>query len=126
MLPPWPSLNLYNRMITIDAQDKTLGRVASEAAKALLGKGSASFAKNVVAEVEVKIVNASKVRISGDKVRAKEYVRYSGYPGGQKTESYKQLVSRKGEREAIRKAVLGMLPKNKLQNRRIKKLIIEN
>ena len=113
-------------MITIDAQDKTLGRVASEAAKALLGKGSASFAKNVVAEVEVKIVNASKVRISGDKVRAKEYVRYSGYPGGQKTESYKQLVSRKGEREAIRKAVLGMLPKNKLQNRRIKKLIIEN
>ena len=113
-------------MITIDAQDKTLGRVASAAAKALLGKHTATFAKNVVATEEVKIVNAAKVRISGDKARDKKYVRYSGYPGGQKIESYKQLAGRKGEREVIRKAVLGMLPKNKLQSRRIKLLTIEN
>lgn len=111
-------------MITIDAQDKTVGRVASAAAKALLGKHTATFAKNVVAGEEVKVINAGKVRISGDKARDKEYIRYSGYPAGQKIESYAQLTARKGNREAIRKAVLGMLPKNKLQSRRIKLLEI--
>src|ERR1043166_10246748 len=113
-------------MITIDAQDKTLGRVASAAAKALLGKHAATFEKHTVAGVEVKIVNAAKVRISGDKTRDKKYIRYSGYPGGQKIESYAQLTARKGEKEALRKAVLGMLPKNKLQKRRIQLLTIEN
>src|SRR6185437_924611 len=112
-------------MTTIDAQDKTLGRVASEAAKALLNKGSASFAKNIAAKVEVKIINAAKVRVSGDKERDKEYIRYSGYPGGQKIESYTQLTARRGKKEAIRRAVLGMLPKNKLQTPRIKNLKIE-
>lgn len=113
-------------MITIDAQDKTLGRVASAAAKALLGKGSASFAKNVVSQEPVEIINAAQVRVSGDKTRQKEYVRYSGYPGGQKIESYQQLTARKGTKEALRKAVLGMLPKNKLQTRRIKLLTIKD
>jgi large subunit ribosomal protein L13 len=113
-------------MTTIDAQDKTLGRVASAAAKALLGKHAATFAKHVVAEGEVKVINASKVRVSGEKTRDKKYIRYSGYPGGQKTESYAQLTARKGTKEAIRKAVLGMLPKNKLQKRRMKMLVIEN
>ena len=113
-------------MITIDAQDKTLGRVASAAAKALLGKHAATFAKNVVSPVEVKVTNASKVRISGNKMEGKSYVRYSGYPGGQKEETYAMLTARKGAREAIRKAVLGMLPKNRLQAKRIKMLTIED
>lgn len=113
-------------MITIDAQNKTLGRVASAAAKALLGKHSANFAKNVSSKVEVKITNASKVQISGNKNKQMEYIRYSGYPGGQKKETYDMLVARRGHREAIRRAVLGMLPKNKLQMRRIKQLTIEN
>ena len=112
-------------MITIDAKDQTLGRVASAAAKALLGKNSAAFAKNVVAQDGVKIINASRVRISGNKTQGKEYVRYSGYPGGQKIETYAMLVARKGETEVIRKAVLGMLPKNRLQKQRIKMLTIE-
>ena len=112
-------------MITIDATDKTLGRVASAAAKALLGKHSASFAKHVVASDGVTITNASRVRISGNKKQDKEYVRYSGYPGGQKIENYAMLVARRGESEAIRKAVLGMLPKNKLQKQRMKMLTIE-
>jgi large subunit ribosomal protein L13 len=112
-------------MITIDAQDKTLGRVASEAAKVLLGKHKPSFVKNAVVGEEVTIVNASKVRVSGDKKRAKTYVRYSGYPGGQKTETYDKLVARRGEAEAIRRAILGMLPKNKLQTKRIKLLTIK-
>lgn len=112
-------------MITIDAQDKTLGRVATAAAKALLGKHSADFAKNTVSATEVKIINADKVRVSGGKTAAKRYVRYSGYPGGKKEETYAQLTARRGTPEALRRAVLGMLPKNKLQMRRIKLLTIE-
>lgn len=113
-------------MTTIDANNKTLGRVASAAAKALLGKNTASFAKNLVAEGEVKVVGVEGMKISGDKARQKTYVRYSGYPGGQKAETYEQVVARRGKREVLRRAVLGMLPKNRLQMRRIKNLVIEN
>lgn len=111
--------------MVIDATNKTLGRVASAAAKALLGKGSPSFARNVVVAEDVKVVNASRISITGSKAEAKRYVRYSGYPGGQKSETYAQLTARRGQEEAIRKAVMGMLPKNKLRARRIKNLTIE-
>ena len=113
-------------MITIDANNKTLGRVASAAAKALLGKHAADFAKNVVSPVEVKVVGVEGMKISGDKARQMQYVRYSGYPGGQKKESYAMLTARRGNKEALRRAILGMLPKNKLQMKRIKMLTIEN
>ena len=112
-------------MITIDANNKTLGRVASAAAKALLGKGAADFAKNVVSPEEVKVTGVEGMRISGDKATQKEYIRYSGYAGGQKRETYEQLTARRGNREALRRAILGMLPKNRLQMRRIKNLTIE-
>ena len=112
-------------MITIDAKDKMLGRVASAAAKALLGNHSASFAKNLVDQEGVTIINASKIKLSGVKAKDKTYVRYSGYPGGQKTETYGMLTARLGEKDAIRRAVLGMLPKNRLQAKRIKMLTIE-
>jgi len=112
-------------MITIDAENKTLGRVASEAAKVILGKHKATFAKNAVTGEAVTITNSSKLKISGAKEDDKEYVRYSGYPDGQKFESYSMLVARRGHGEAIRRAVLGMLPKNKLQAKRIKLLVIE-
>ncbi len=113
-------------MITIDAKNNSLGRVASAAAKVLLGKHNANMTKNVVADVRVKIINASRVRLSGNKEKTKEYIRYSGYPGGQKSESYAMLVARRGHSEAIRRAVLGMLPKNKLRAKRIKLLTIQN
>jgi large subunit ribosomal protein L13 len=112
-------------MITIDAQGKTLGRVAAAAAKVLLGKHKPTFAKNAVVGEEVTVINASKLQISGNKKIAKEYIRYSGYPGGQKSESYAMLTARRGEGEALRRAVLGMLPKNRLQAKRIKLLKIE-
>lgn len=116
-------------MITIDAQDKTLGRVASAAAKALMGKHKTSFVKHQIVGEEVTILNASKIKLSGSKTGTKEYVRYSGYPGGQKIETYEKMLARRGAtagtKEAIRKAILGMLPKNKLQARRIKLLTIE-
>ncbi|MSR70864.1 50S ribosomal protein L13 [Candidatus Kaiserbacteria bacterium] len=120
-------------MITIDAQDKTLGRVASAAAKVLMGKHKPTFVKHQVVAEEVTIINAAKVKVTGTKERTKEYVRYSGYPGGQKIESYAMLTAdtevgkaRRGHKEAIRRAILGMLPKNKLQMRRIKLLTIQN
>ncbi|HWB34213.1 MAG TPA: 50S ribosomal protein L13 [Candidatus Paceibacterota bacterium] len=112
-------------MITIDASNKTLGRVASEAAKVLMGKHKATFAKNAVMGEEVTITNASKIKISGAKELQKEYVRYSGFPGGQKIENYSMLTARRGHGEAIRRAVLGMLPKNRLQVKRIKLLTIQ-
>jgi large subunit ribosomal protein L13 len=112
-------------MITIDAQNKTVGRVASEAAKILLGKHKPTFVKHQVAGEEVKIIHAGKVRISGNKAQQKQYVRYSGYPGGLTRESYAMLTARRGRKEAIYRAVLGMLPKNRLQARRMKLLTIE-
>ena len=112
-------------MITIDATHKSLGRVASEAAKVILGKHKATFVKNAVIGEEVRVINASKVSVTGTKESDKKYVRYSGYPGGQKIENYAMLTARRGHSEAIRRAVLGMLPKNKLQAKRIKLLIIE-
>ena len=120
-------------MINIDAQDKTLGRVASAAAKALMGKHKVGFVKHQIVGEEVTILNATKVKLTGNKEKAKEYVRYSGYPGGQKIETYAMLTAstetkkvRRGHKEAIRRAVLGMLPKNKLQAKRIKLLTIQN
>lgn len=116
---------MNTKEVTIDADGKTLGRVASAAAKALLNKHSAAFAKNVAADLTVKIVNASKVAITGNKASQKTYVRYSGYPGGQKFERYDMLAKRQGHKEILRRAVMGMLPKNRLQKPRIKHLIIE-
>ncbi len=120
-------------MITIDAENKTLGRVASDAAKALLGKHKTTFAKNQVMGEEVTITNATKIKVTGAKERDKVYLRYSGYPGGQKAETYAMLTAdtetnkaRRGHKEAIRRAVLGMLPKNRLQALRIKLLTIQN
>ncbi len=112
-------------MKTIDAENRILGRVASEAANILLGKGSVSFAKNAVKGEEVKIVNASKIRVSGTKNRNKAYRHYTGHPGGLREESYKDLVTRRGHAEVIRLAVQGMIPRNRLLNARMKLLTIE-
>lgn len=120
-------------MITIDAQNKTLGRVASAAAKALMGKHKPTFVKHQIVGEEVTITNATKIKVTGAKERDKVYLRYSGYPGGQKEETYAMLTAstetmkaRRGHKEAIRRAVMGMLPKNRLQDRRIKLLTITN
>jgi large subunit ribosomal protein L13 len=112
-------------MQTIDAQNKILGRVASEAAKIMLGKKSTSFAKNSIEGEEVKIINASKIRVSGNKAKAEEYRRYTGHPGGLRSETYNEIVARKGVEEVIRLAVYGMLPGNRLRSKRMKLLTIE-
>jgi large subunit ribosomal protein L13 len=109
---------------TIDATNKKLGRVATEAATILMGKNNPSFEKNKIAKVKVVISNASKADIRDKKLNEKEYQFYSGYPGGQKTLSMKQLAIRKGFGELFRIAVKGMLPKNRSRDKVMLNLIV--
>jgi large subunit ribosomal protein L13 len=109
---------------TIDAKGRRLGRVASEAASILMGKGSPQYLRNRVADIEVRVENASKLQLSDTKRRTKEYKRYSGYPGGQKKESLDSVISRKGITDAVNTAVRGMLPANKLRRDMLKNLKI--
>ena len=111
---------------TIDATGKTLGRVASEAAKALMGKTSPDYTPNKLSDVKVVITNASKLYMRDRKRTSKQYLRYSGYPGGLKRESFASLSARRGVQEPLRTAILRMLPRNTFRTPRIKNLIITN
>lgn len=112
------------KVFNIDASGKKLGRVASEAATFLMGKNDPSFVRNQTADVEVHISNAAKLSITEKKMGEKEYSRFSGYPSGLKKTPLARLVKEKGYQEALRKAVYGMLPGNKLRARMMKKLVI--
>ena len=109
---------------TLDAENKKVGRVATEAAIYLMGKNISLFKRNSIPEVTVEIKNASKASIDEKKMLNKTYSRYSGYPGGLKQPTMKQVVTKKGYSEIFREAILGMLPKNKLRAKMIKNLII--
>lgn len=109
----------------IDASNKKLGRVASEAARILIGKNTPEFARNIVPEVKVEIINASKADVSSKKKDQKFYLTYSGYPGGQKKETLGKLIERKGGySEAFKRAVKGMLPDNKLKTKMLLNLTV--
>ena len=110
--------------IEIDAAGRSLGRVCTEVAAILLAKNSTSFAKNFTANVKVQVVNASKLKITGDKMKQKTRKRFSLYPGGLKTPSWAEVSLKKGYGELVRHAVEGMLPKNSLQKERMKNLKI--
>lgn len=110
---------------TIDAADKALGRVASEVAALLNGKSSIDFVKHRVADVTVKVINASKVKVTGNKMKESVHKSFSGYPSGLKERSLEYVIDNKGHSELIKHAVLGMLPKNKLQDIRMKNLVVE-
>lgn len=110
---------------TVDATDKAIGRVASEAAALLNAKNSIFFVKNRVADITVKVINASKVKITGNKMKESVHKTYSGYPGGLREMPLSYVVAKKGYGELISHAVKGMLPKNKLQDIRMKNLTIE-
>ena len=108
---------------TIDATGRPLGRLASEAALLLRGKDKADFLRNVDAGSFVQVVNFKAVKITGNKMEQKEYYKHSGYPGGLRTTKLKNLWE-KDPSEALRLAVYGMLPKNKLRPKMIKRLKI--
>ncbi|MBI2474256.1 MAG: uL13 family ribosomal protein [Candidatus Taylorbacteria bacterium] len=107
---------------TIDAENKVLGRIASEAAWALLGKNTPDFQKNTVAQVNVEIVNAGKMILPEKKMASEKYASHSGYPGSQKFTTRQQVVDKHGIEGLLRRTVYKMLPKNKLQDIRIKSL----
>ena len=81
---------------TIDASGRTLGRVASEAASALVGKKTPQFTKNIVLPVSVTITNVKKLSLPERRLAGKSYVRYTGYPGGLKTTSLPEFITKKG------------------------------
>ena len=110
---------------TIDATDRTLGRVASEAAHALLGKRSAQYAQNLAMPMKVVIENASKLHLPSRRTAGKVYTHYTGYPGGLRSITMKELIAKKGIEEVVRVTVDGMLPRNKLRAPRMKNLVIK-
>lgn len=104
------------RWLVIDAGGQIVGKLATAVAKFLMGKDQASFNRAVDAKTNVIIINADKVKFTGQKMQKKEYVRHTGYPGGiRKTTPEKILGSNNPERVVIH-AISGMLPKNKLCN----------
>lgn len=109
---------------TLNAENKRIGRIATQAAVYLMGKNTPEYARNAIPEVKVEITNTSKALIDDSKMEAKTYSRYSGYPGGLKQPTMKQVIAKKGHSEIFREAVLGMLPKNKLRSKMMKNLII--
>jgi large subunit ribosomal protein L13 len=107
---------------TIDAKGKSLGRITSETAKLLLGKNTTDFVKNVKPDVKVKIENAGKMNLREAKLEQKNHKRYSGYPGGFKETSLKDVLAKKGPKELIRHALHGMLPGNRLRAQMMKRV----
>lgn len=97
----------------VDAEGQTLGRFASKVANILRGKHKPSFTPNVDCGDNVIIINAEKIRFTGNKMNEKEYVFFSGYPGGQRWESAKSLLNRRPT-YVVEHAIDGMLPNNKL------------
>ena len=107
----------------IDAKEKILGRVSTDIAKLLMGKTKTYFAKNMDCGDYVVVINAKKVKVSGNKETQKLYRHHTGYPGGLKSATLSELRSKNPER-IIKHAVKGMLPKNKLQAKMLKRLYI--
>lgn len=109
---------------TIDATNKKIGRVASEAAFMLMGKKTPDYRPDRIADVKVTITNAKKISLDAKKAEQTPFVRYSGHPGGLKEFNLAKLIADKGEQEAIRKAVYGMLPINRSRKTVMKNLTI--
>ncbi len=101
------------KWVLVDASEQTLGRMSSKIAKLLRGKYKPSFTPHVDCGDNVIVINAEKINLSGNKWENKEYIRYTGYPGGQKSLTAKELFAKDPAR-LVEKSVKGMLPKNKL------------
>lgn len=109
----------------IDATGKTLGRIATAVAFSLIGKDKPSFERNQYSGSFVKVLNASKIKITVKKLEGIVHKRYSGYRGGLRLMKGTEVKEKKGMSEMLRHAVYQMLPKNKLQKEMLKNLKIE-
>ena len=108
----------------IDAKNRSLGRVASEAALKLRGKEKSTYTPNILPCEKVEIVNASKIKLTDHKKINKIYHRHSGYPGGIKYENLEELIAKHGYPELFIRAVKGMIPNNRLRSKIMKNLTI--
>jgi len=111
------------RWYVVDAADQTLGRLASRIARVLEGKNKPTFTPSMDSGDHVIVLNAARVAVTRDKRDSKVYVRHSGYPQGFKQETLGHLLDRRPE-EVIRRAVKGMLPRNRLGAQQLRKLKI--
>lgn len=107
---------IEKKWVLVDAEEQTLGRVASKVATLLRGKHKPNFAPHMDTGDNVVVINASKVKLSGKKLQQKEYFRYTGHPGGERFTSAEEMLDH-NPTVVIEKAVQGMLPKNKLGNK---------
>ncbi len=106
----------------MDVKGKSLGRAASEAAVILRGKTSADFAPNRAPKLKLAVENIDDIKITGNKLKQKEYARHSGYPGSLKFTKLEDAIAKKGIKYVFERAVEGMLPKNRLRNEMMKNL----
>ncbi len=113
--------DVQRKWYVVDAADKTLGRIASQVAAIIRGKNKPYFTPHVDCGDFVIVINASQVKVKGKRHEQKEYMHHTGYPGGERFRSFKDLVVSKPE-EVIELAVKGMLPKNRLGRQMGKKL----
>jgi large subunit ribosomal protein L13 len=107
----------------VDAEGKTLGRLATQIADTLRGKRKAQYTPHVDTGDFVIVVNAEKIQVTGNKLDQKRYYRHSGYPGGLRSRTLREQLERRPT-EVLRVAVKGMLPKNRLARQQITKLKI--
>jgi large subunit ribosomal protein L13 len=115
------SENRQRDWYVVDAEGKTLGRLATQIADTLRGKRKPEYTPHCDTGDFVVVVNAEKIRVTGNKRSDKVYYRHTGYPGGIRSRTLAEMLERRPE-EVIRRAVRGMLPKNRLARRQITKL----
>jgi large subunit ribosomal protein L13 len=112
---------IERRWLVVDADGQTLGRLATRVARLLTGKHKPGYASHIDTGDHVIVVNAARITVTGDKLRAVRYSRHSGYPGGYREESLGHLLERRPE-EVVRRAVRGMLPHTTLGTQQLRKL----
>ena len=117
----YKNTDLEKKWLLLDATDKTLGRLSAKISSILMGKNKAHYTPHNDLGDYIVVINAEKVKVTGNKDIQKKYYRHSGYPGGLKSSTFSEIIEKNPE-DIILKAVKGMLPKNKLSNSMISKL----
>ena len=117
----YKNTDLEKKWLLLDATDKTLGRLSAKISSILMGKNKAQYTPHNDLGDYIVVINAEKVKVTGNKDIQKKYYIHSGYPGGLKSSTFSEIIEKNPE-DLILKAVKGMLPKNKLYNSMISKL----
>jgi large subunit ribosomal protein L13 len=112
---------IERQWLVVDADGQTLGRLATRVASLLAGKHKATYATHMDVGDHVIVINAEKIRVTGNKLESMKYYRHSGYPGGFREEKLGHLLERRPE-EVVRRAVKGMLPHTRLGTQQLRKL----